>query len=243
MNRITILVAEDHMVVREGLKLLLEAGGDMEVVAEAEDGRQAVELAQKLRPAVVLMDLAMPLVHGLEATRQIHHAGLGAKVLILSAYSDPTYVERAKAAGAAGYVLKESTARTLVEAVREVAHGNTVFHPAASEPRPRTSPNPARRGSTPSRNGDPPTPLRRGVELSPRETQVFALIARGKATKEVGAELGVSYKTADNIRQRLMAKLRKLDICGVAGLTRHAIARGIISAAPLQDGSEAQILK
>jgi len=237
------LVAEDHVVVREGLKLLLEAGGDMEVSGEAENGRQAVELAQKLRPAVVLMDLAMPLLHGLEATRQIHHAGLGAKVLILSAYNDLTYVEKAKAAGAVGYLFKEATAQALVEAVREVVNGNTVFPPARFERLPHTSPKPAGRGSTCSGNGDQPRPLRRGVGLSPRETQVFGLIAIGKATKEVGVELGISYKTADNIRQRLMSKLRKLGICGVAGLTRHAIAQGIISGAPLPDRSEAGILR
>src|SRR5271169_3765559 len=113
MKRITVLLAEDHMVVREGFRKLLEAEDDIEVVGEAETGRQAVELAKKLRPAVVVMDIAMPLLNGLEATRQILKADAAVKVLILSAHSDDAYVEQAAAFGAAGYLLKQTSAHVL----------------------------------------------------------------------------------------------------------------------------------
>jgi len=216
MKRITVLLAEDHTVVREGLRTLLEAEGDIQVVAEAETGRQAVELAKRLRPAVVVMDIAMPLLNGLEATRQILKAVPGARVLILSAHSDDAYVEQVTALGAAGYLLKQTSAHVLSKAVREVQKGNTFFSPAI-----------ARRLH--NRYGQSPDPGERvrkqGRRLSSREVEVLQLIAEGQANKEVAVELGISVKTVEKHRQRLM---EKLSIHDTAGLTRYAIAAGII---------------
>ena len=216
MKRITVLLAEDHTVVREGLKTLLEAEGDIQVVGEAENGRQAVELAKQLRPAVVVMDIAMPLLNGLEATRRILQAVPGAKVLILSAHGDDAYVEQVTALGAAGYLVKQTSAHMLSEAVREVQKGNTFFSPSISIRIPDSSQKRAARGRSSRKVGN---------RLSSREAEVLQLIAEGKTNRQVAAELGVSFKTADKHRQNLMNKLHIHDI---AGLTRYAIAEGII---------------
>src|ERR1041385_3513242 len=120
MKRITVLLAEDHMVVREGFRKLLEAEDDLEVVGEAPTGRKAVEMATKLRPAVVVMDIAMPQLNGLEATRQILKAAPATKILILPAHSDDAYVERVLSLGAAGYLVKQTAASVLPKAIREV---------------------------------------------------------------------------------------------------------------------------
>ena len=133
MNRIAVLLAEDHMVVREGLRKLLEAERDIEVVGEAATGRQAVDLVRKLHPAVVVMDIAMPLLNGVEATRQIRQAVPDARVLILSAHSDDAYVERVTALGAVGYLIKQTSAHFLSEAIREVQKGNTFFSPSIAK--------------------------------------------------------------------------------------------------------------
>jgi DNA-binding NarL/FixJ family response regulator len=216
MKRITVVLAEDHTVVREGLRTLLEAEGDIQVVGEAETGRQAVKLAKKLRPAVVVMDIAMPLLNGLEATRQILKAVPGAKVLILSAHSDDAYVEQVIALGAAGYLLKQTSAHVLSKAVREVQKGNTFFSPSIA----RRLHN--HRGQSP----DPGERVqKKGARLSSREVEVLQLIAEGQANKQVAVELGISVKTVEKHRQRLM---EKLSIHDTAGLTRYAIAAGII---------------
>lgn len=128
-KRITVLLAEDQMLVRKGLRELLEAEDRIEVVGEAANGRQAVELAKALRPAVVVMDIAMPLLNGLDATRQIRQAVPDTKVLILSAHSDDSYVERAKALGAAGYLVKHTSADFLAEAIREVQKDHAFLSP------------------------------------------------------------------------------------------------------------------
>src|SRR6266403_1779252 len=130
MKRITVLLAEDHQIVREGFRSLLKHEPDIEVIGEAETGRQAVQLTQKLRPAVVVMDIAMPLLNGLEATRQIRKDFPGTKVLILSAHSDDAYVEQVAALGAAGFLLKQTSSDVLAKAIREVQKGNTFFSSA-----------------------------------------------------------------------------------------------------------------
>ena len=130
MERITVLLAEDHTIVREGLRALLNAQSDIEVVGEAQTGRQAVQLAKRLRPDVVVMDIAMPLLNGLEATRQILKAVRATKVLILSGYSDDEYIRQAVMLGAAGYLIKQTSADSLSKAVREVEKGNTFFSPS-----------------------------------------------------------------------------------------------------------------
>jgi len=214
MKRITVLLAEDHMVVREGFRKLLEAEDDIEVIGEAQTGRQAVELTRKLRPAVVVMDIAMPLLNGLEATRQIRKAVPTTKVVILSAHSDDAYVDEAIAIGAVGFLLKQTSSHDLSVAIREVQKGKPFFSPSISK-RLHDQKMPA--------NG---VALRKKVaRLSSRELEVLQLIAEGKANKQTAAELGISIKTVEKHRQNLMAKL---NIHEISGLTRYAIAAGII---------------
>ncbi len=214
MKRITVLLAEDHMIVREGFRKLLESEEDIEVVGEAQTGRQAVELTRKLRPAVVVMDIAMPLLNGLEATRQIRKTFPGTKVVILSAHSDDAYVEQAIAIGAVGFLFKQTSSHDLANAIREVQKGNTFFSPSIAK-RLHDQKMPAGSGA-----------LRKKVaRLSSRELEVLQLIAEGKANKETAAELGISIKTVEKHRQNLMAKL---NIHEISGLTRYAIGAGII---------------
>jgi DNA-binding NarL/FixJ family response regulator len=216
MKRITVLLAEDHLVVREGLRALLQAEKDIEVVGEAQDGRRAVQMAKQLHPAVVVMDIAMPLLNGMEATRQILKALPATRILILSAHSDDEYVEQTAALGAAGYLIKQTSAHLLSRAIRDVHAGKTVFSPSISS---RIE---DRRQRLPGRAGSP----RKGVaRLSSREVEVLQLIAEGKANKQAASELGISIKTVEKHRQNLMSKL---DIHDTAGLTRYAIASGII---------------
>src|SRR4030095_14326186 len=136
MNRITVLLAEDHQIVREGFRSLLEHESDIEVVGEATNGREAVKLTRKLRPAVVVMDIAMPLLNGLEATRQIHKDFPNTRVIILSAHSDMAYVEQVSALGAAGFLLKQTSSHILANAIREIQKGNTFFSPAPAKQSP-----------------------------------------------------------------------------------------------------------
>jgi DNA-binding NarL/FixJ family response regulator len=216
MNRITVLLAEDHAIVREGFRSLLKHERDIEVVGEAETGRQAVQLTRKLRPAVVVMDIAMPLLNGLEATRQIRKDLPDTKVLILSAHSDDAYVEQVSELGASGFLLKQTSSHNLATAIREVQKGNTFYSPAISKRlKGRDQKALDREGNFKQKHN----------RLSSREVEVLQLIAEGKPNKQVATELGVSFKTVDKHRQHLMAKLNIHDI---AGLTRYAIAEGII---------------
>ena len=215
-KHITVLLAEDHEVVRQGLRKLLEAEADIEVVGEATNGRQAVQLTKRLRPAVVVMDIAMPLLNGLEATRQVRLALPDTKVLILSAHSDDAYVEQATTVGAVGFLLKQTSADVLASAIREVQKGNTFFSPSIGKQlHDHYQKSPDRAGLV----------KKKGDRLSSREAEVLQLIAEGEANKQVAAELGISVKTVEKHRQRLM---EKLNIHDTAGLTRYAIAAGII---------------
>jgi DNA-binding NarL/FixJ family response regulator len=216
MKRITVLLAEDHLIVREGFRSLLKRETDIEVVGEAKTGREAVTMTRKLRPAVVVMDIAMPLLNGLEATRQIRKQLPDTKVLILTAHSDECYVEQMAALGASGFLLKQTSSHVLATAIREVQKGNTFFSSDISKPLENRDPkSPDKGGSFKKKNN----------HLSSREMEVLQLIAEGKPNKQVAAELGVSFKTVDKHRQHLMGKL---NIHDVAGLTRYAIAEGII---------------
>jgi DNA-binding NarL/FixJ family response regulator len=216
MKRTTVLLAEDHQIVREGLRALLKHETDIEVVGEAETGRQAVLLNRKLRPDVVVMDIAMPLLNGLEATRQIRKEFPETKVLVLSAHSDNAYVEQAAELGAAGFLLKQTSSNVLATAIRDVKNGKTFFNAAMSK----------RIGAPGQTNPAGGRVLKKtGNKLSSREVEVLQLIAEGKPNKQVADELGVSFKTVDKHRQHLMGKLNIHDI---AGLTRYAIAEGII---------------
>src|ERR1035438_6800434 len=140
MKPITVLLAEDHMIVREGFRKMLELEDDLEVVGEAQDGRQAVALATKLRPNVVLMDIAMPLLNGLEATRQVLKAVPATKVLMLSAHSDDAYVKNATESGAMGFLLKQTSAHDVCRAIREVRNGKTFYSPSITRRQDRIHP-------------------------------------------------------------------------------------------------------
>ncbi|HXI52033.1 MAG TPA: response regulator transcription factor [Candidatus Saccharimonadales bacterium] len=216
MKRITVLLVDDHMVVREGFRQMLELEADLQVVGEAQDGRQAVSLAKKLRPAVVLMDIAMPRLNGLEATRQVLKAVPTTKVIILSAHADDSYVQDAGESGAVGFLLKQSSAHEVCQGIREVQKGKTFYCSAVGRRLDRLHrQSPHLRGA----------PGKNAVQLTSRELEVIQLIAEGKANKETAAELGVGIKTVEKHREHLMAKL---DIHDTAGLTRYAIAAGII---------------
>lgn len=214
MKPITVLLADDHTIMREGLRALLELETDMTVVGEAHHGREAVELAKKLRPDVLVMDIAMPQLNGFGATQQVLESLPGTKVLILSAYSDDPYVHRVLAVGAVGFLVKQSSAQCLSKAIRAVARGNTFFSPSISK-----------RLQDQYRQGSPPRGEKTGGVLTARELEVVQLIAEGSTNKQIGVALGISVKTVEKHRQHIMDKL---GIHDTAGLTRYAIAHGII---------------
>ena len=213
---ISVLLVDDHTVVREGLEILLVAEKDIRVVASADNGKQAVQLALKHKPDVILMDIAMPVLNGLEATRQIRKAIPDAKIIILSAHCDDAYVSHVVAMGAVGFLIKQTSFHIIAQAIREVHSGKTHFSPEISS---RFSKD----------NWDSPTqknPIKKAlIHLSSRETEVLQLIAEGKTNKQIGVVLSISVKTVEKHRQHLMTKLNLHD---TAGLTRYAISAGII---------------
>ena len=216
MKQITVLLADDHTIVREGFRKMLELETDIAVVGEAEDGRRAIALVKKLRPTVVLMDIAMPLLNGLEATRQILKELPDTRVLMLSAHSDDAYVKSATESGAVGFLLKQASAHEVCRAIREVEKGHTFFSPSIARRFDRINP------KTLDRLGVLKT---KSAQLTSRELEVLQLIAEGKANKETASELGIGIKTVEKHREHLM---EKLDIHDTAGLTRYAISTGII---------------
>jgi DNA-binding NarL/FixJ family response regulator len=216
MKKITVLLAEDHTIVREGFRRMLELEDDLEVVGEAQNGRQAVEMAKKLQPDVVLMDIGMPLLNGLEATRQLLKAVPATKVIMLSAHSDDTYVTSAIESGTVGFLLKQTSAHDVCRAIREVHQGKTFFSFSIS--RRLDNFNMHSLGRTGMNN-------RKVPELTSREMEVLQLVAEGNANKQTAAELGIGIKTVEKHRQHLM---QKLDIHDTAGLTRYAIGAGVI---------------
>ncbi len=216
MKRVTVLLADDHMIVREGIRKLLELDPGLEVVGEAKEGREAVALAKTLRPDVVLMDIAMPRLNGLEATRQLLKDLPTTKVLVLSAHNDDAYIENATQCGAVGFLLKQTSAQNLCLAIREVQAGKTFFGSFFAKRLGRSQPS----------SGTRPGPLKKKMaQLTSRELEVLQLVAEGKANKETAAELAISIKTVEKHREHLSTKL---GIHDTAGLTRYAIAAGII---------------
>jgi DNA-binding NarL/FixJ family response regulator len=213
MSQITVLIVDDHNIVRQGLKALLLSEGDITIVAEAQSGREAVQLATRLRPEIVIMDLAMPLLNGWEATRQLIKAVPQSKVVVLSSYGDDAHIQQAIAAGAAAYLLKQTAATDLVKAIREVKRGNAYFSPIIAKRLSEQSLRP---------NGMPET---QSAELTSREAEVLQLIAEGFANKQIAGELGLSVKTVEKHRQAVM---NKLNIHDTAGLVRHAASKSII---------------
>jgi DNA-binding NarL/FixJ family response regulator len=215
MRKIAVLLVDDHTVVRQGLHALISAEEDIEVIGEAENGRQAVMLARKTPPDVVVMDVAMPLLNGLEATRQILKTLPNTKVLVLSSYSDEDCVQQLMDAGATGYLIKQTAANDLLKAIREVHRGNAFFSPAIAK-RLRDQ---CREAFTSGQSA------RKTVELTSREAEVLQLIAEGFSNKQIAAELAISIKTVEKHRQQVM---NKLNIHDVAGLTRYAISKGMV---------------
>jgi DNA-binding NarL/FixJ family response regulator len=214
MNKIRVLIADDHAIVRAGLRILIGLEPDLEIAGEAEDGKKAIELARKLKPDVVLMDVAMPRCNGTKATQCITRQSPSSRVLILSAYQDEDTVRSLLQAGASGYLTKHAASGDLVQAIREVKRGNGFFSPAIA----RRMQHQWQHAFT---NG---TPREHSVELTPRENEVLVRIAEGQANKQIGADLGISIKTVEKHRQQVM---EKLGIHDIAGLTRYAIAKGL----------------
>jgi DNA-binding NarL/FixJ family response regulator len=218
-NPITVLVAEDHSIVREGLCGLLEASGQFQILGQARTGREAVDMAVQLRPDVILMDIGMPVLNGIDATRKILEENPKARVLILSAYSDDLHVGRVDEAGAAGFLEKQTSVEILTEAIREVANKRPFISPAIAK-RMR-----AERRRREQRYG----PEKAGANrLTSREAEVLQLVAEGSANKQIAAEMNISIKTVEKHRQKVMDKL---NIHGTASLTRYAMEAGIVETA------------
>lgn len=216
-SRISVLLAEDHSIVRQGLKSVLEAGGDIKVVGEAGDGNEALRKAKALQPNIVIMDIAMPGMNGLEAARKLAEILPEIKVLILSSYSEPQEVARALEAGAMGYVMKETASSEVVRAVRETHKGNGYFSAPISQRMRQHTRSSFVQGSR--------RPLH-APRLTCRETEVLRLISGGKANKQIAKELSIGIKTVEKHRQSLM---NKLNIHEPAGLTRYAVSEGLVA--------------
>jgi len=215
MEKIKILLCDDHNMVRTGLRLLLKTADDIEVIGEAGNGHQSVRETRRLLPDVILMDISMPMLNGIEATRQILREFPSAKVLILSAHNDEQYVQHAMKAGAVGYLMKESAEADLLRAIREIADGNAFFSPAI-----------ARRLLRQPQKAFFDNLIKKAVALTSRQTEVLQLIAEGYSTKQMGSLLSLSGKTVEKHRQGLMAKL---NIHNIAHLTRYAVSNGVVA--------------
>ena len=213
MKKIAVLLVDDHAVVRQGLRALLEAEDDIAVVGEADNGREAVVLAKKILPDLVLMDLAMPGLNGLEATRQIVRNLPSARVLVLTSYGDDDYVTQLLEVGASGYLVKQTAAADLLKAIREVHEGNAFFSPSIAKRLRQPGGEAFRAGQPCAKTG----------KLTPREAEVLQLVAEGFANKQIAAELSISIKTVEKHRQQAM---NKLNIHDIAGLTRYAMSKG-----------------
>ena len=207
-----VFLADDHTIVREGLKLLLEAQSDLTVVGEAADGRETVRLVKEIRPDVVVMDLKLPGMGGLEAIRRILRRDPGARILVFSMYEEALFAERAMQAGAVGYITKSSAPEVLIEAVERVSCGRTFLGPDITQELALAE---RKREANPL------------GKLSPREFEVFRLLAEGRGTADIARLLGVSYKTVANYSTGLR---NKLEVSTTAELVHLAIQHGVITA-------------
>jgi DNA-binding NarL/FixJ family response regulator len=216
MNKIKVLLADDHALFRAGLRSLMELESDIEIVGEAENGRLAVELTKILRPEIVVMDIAMPMLNGLEATRQILHDMPDTKILILSGYSNCDYIDKVIDAGACGYLVKQSLPDTMLRAIREIRKGKKIYSPSISA-------HIREKYNMKSASGKPAKI--QGVDLTSREIEVLQLVAEGMANKNIADELGISIKTVEKHRHNLR---KKLGLNDTASLIRYAITAGII---------------
>lgn len=207
-----VVIAEDHTILRQGLVALLGRSDEIEVVGEAADGEEAVALARRHRPDLVLMDISMPRLGGLDATREIRRRVPGTRVLALTAHASEEYAAAALEAGAAGYILKDASSAELLEAVRQVVAGGTVLSLKVAGARVR------RAGRSPSREEAG------WASLTARERQVLRLIAEGRRSREIAEQLGISVKTIEKHRANLMAKL---GLHSASALTAFAVRRGL----------------
>lgn len=216
MSKIRVLLADDHKMIRAGLRLVLEQSPDVAVVGEADDGRQAVALAQELKPCVVVMDVGMPNLNGIEASLQVRQALPETAVVMLSMHSDEGYILRALRAGATGYILKDSAEADLVAAVHAVAEGKSFFSPKVSR----------------ILLEDYMRKLRKtGAEdsydlLSAREREILQLVAEGKSSKEIANLLNLSVHTVETHRANIM---QKLNLRGIPELILYAVRKGIVA--------------
>lgn len=208
-----VLIADDHTMVRESLVRLLQAETDVDVVGQAADGIEAVEKAEQLRPDIVVADLSMPRLGGLEVVRRLREKLPEIRVLVLTMHQEDEYVLQAVRAGASGYLVKDSAAQELLAAIRALHAGRVHFGPQAARALAEQLQNPERDGADPYAN------------LTGREREVLHLIAEGLTTKEVARRLGISIKTAENHRGRV---LDKLGLRNTAELVRYAMRRGLL---------------
>lgn len=214
MSEITLILADDHAVVRSGLRMLLDAQSDMRIIGEANNGREALELAHSLKPDVILMDIMMPEMNGIDATRKITTEIQDTAVLALTMYEDEQYFFEMLKAGASGYVPKRAAPDVLVSAIRTVNMGAMFIYPSMAK---RLVQDFAKRG-----DGEKSTAV---VKLTPRELEVLILIADGLTNLEIGERLGISVKTVDRHRENIM---RKLDLHSRIDLVKFAIREGLI---------------
>ena len=215
METLNILLAEDHLLVREGLRLLFDSQKDLKIICEAEDGREAVKMAKQHKPDIIVLDIAMPKLNGIEAARQILAAMPKIRIVILSAHADDAYLEKALALGVSGYLIKQTSASILTKVIRDVAKGGTYFSPSLSK----------RLSLFQKGQNSAILKKRSNANLTSRETEVLQLIAEGMANKQTASELRISIKTVEKHRQSLMDKLHLHD---TAALTRYAISSGMI---------------
>jgi DNA-binding NarL/FixJ family response regulator len=211
LKKITVTLADDHAIFRQGLRALLEAERDIEVIGEASNGREAIELVMEKAPDVVVMDITMPDITGIQAADIIKTRLSAAKIIILSMYGDEEYVDQAIQSGVDAYLVKDTVAGELIKAIREVVKGNAFFSPSVStilrdrQKRQLEHDNPG--------------------ELTLREKEVLQFVTAGKTSREIGEILNISPRTVDKHRQQVMDKL---DVRDIAGLTRYALGKGLI---------------
>ncbi len=225
MAKIRVLIADDHDVVRSGLRALLRSGADFAAVAEAVDGEDAVRLAAKFKPDVVLMDISMPNLDGIEATRRIKERQPEVKVIILSVHQDEEYAFQILRAGASGYVLKNARKKEIFEAIRSAVAGERFFSPGISNIIVEGFLKRAGEQDQP----ESPKPAAGDSRLTPRETEVLRYIAQGYTNRKIAELLFLSFRTVNTHRTNIM---QKLDIHDTAGLVRHAISLGLITPDP-----------
>ena len=214
-KKITVVLADDHMIIRDGLRALLERQPDMEVVAEADNGRTALKHVKELSPDIVIMDIGMRELNGIDATRQIVKKSPGVKILALSMYSDKRFIKGMLKAGASGYMLKDSAFKELIDAIRVIIDDKTYISPSIA-----SIVMDDYLDNSPEKDGS----MR--ALLTSRELEVLQLLAEGKSTKQIALSLDLSIKTIESHRNKVM---QKINISNIADLTKYAIREGIIS--------------